>query len=269
MKATKLAEDANDVKDLELSPKLNSDEELVLPPLSIIDLMVLTAAMAIAFAFQESLFGNARMQSESVWFNTIQRIQYALIYALPLAAVYRFVLHKRAVGKFLLQPGHWVLLSILISVVAYMAPVLIRNSISGATETEGFEAEDWGLMVVALGSFMSAAVLFRGAVLYRWAWKAMLLLMGVWLLVVGLQTVAFTFLSSAVMGKWMWVFAILGWIDTVMKVLICIALFPVLWTDFRSAKRRDLWHWSGVLLLFVLNVVGPVLNYIFMRFFTP
>ena len=235
-----------------------------LPRLSIIELMVLTASMAIAVAFHETF---ADMESDFVWFDAIRRTYYALINGLPIAAFYRFILQERICGKFLVHPGHWVLFGLLISVVGSMLPFAIQKTVGFADSIGGLPG-NWHYLAFAMFNFVSAVVFFRGAMLWGWAWRAMLVLMAVSFLVYGIQTIAFVLLY----GSWtsgggsQWVFAVFDWTDISMKILLLIALIPVLWTELKTTKRRDPWHWAGIVVLFLMNFVSPALDYVYVYF---
>jgi len=235
------------------------------PKLSIIELMVLTAAMAIAFAFQEFLSSeNAGMKADVFWFDALQRVQFAMLYGLPLAAIYRFAIQKKLTGKFLLHPGHWVLFSMLILVVGFMAPYSILLVIFGSTDPSTFFG-NWYFLINGIFCLAASISLIPGTWRFKWTWKIVLLALAVNFTMNAVQMAAYSWMFAS--GNFAMIFTVLGWLDTVSNPVMVVALFPAIWSDFKSKSRRDLWHWMGLLSLFVLGVVTPVLNFIFIRFF--
>ena len=86
-----------------------------LPPIGIVDLMVLTAAMSLSFALRNQFRSLGwHFQTDAIWFTTFEHICSSLYCGLPIAAAYRFYVQKKLTGRFLLEPGHWVLWSIFI-----------------------------------------------------------------------------------------------------------------------------------------------------------
>lgn len=248
----------------------DTDLATAMPKLSIGELMVLTASMAIAFAFQESLAsGNAGMKADVLWFDTLQRIQFALIYGLPLAAMFRFGIQKRVTGKFLLHPGHWILFGMLVMVLGFMVPYSILRSIAGSTDPSDTFFGDWYFLINGFFSLAASIALLRGARQFSWVWTAVILATAANFAAYAAHMAAYAwmFLNEDFGGSSIWVAECFSWIDTISSALMVFALIPAIWSDFNKKNQRDLWHWLGLLLLFVIGVVSPTLVYIFSRFF--
>lgn len=257
----KLPDDSNTSLS-DTSCELNSSVEFDVPKLSIIELMVLTAAMAFAFAFHERLMNsNAVMKTNVLWFDTLRRAVMALRVGLPFAAIYRFAMQKKATGRFLLQPGHWVLFGTLIFSLGFVPWSFLTELQDGPN--------GWYYWTFAVCSLVSGAVIFYGSICVGRRWFATLVFMG-------LQQLA----TAAFLGYLGWVFSVepifmssmfwyeaYGWATYVLNILTSVALIIVLLLEFRSRKGGDLWHWLGILIVFLTCVVEPFQNYLLEEYF--
>ncbi|WP_148618813.1 hypothetical protein [Mariniblastus fucicola] len=229
----------------------------------------MTAAMAGAFAFQEQLTNmNRGIDSDVLWFELLQRFVYSTQIGVPFAALYRFAIQKRTTGRYLLQPGHWVLVSVLISVVGYLIPMALFLTLFGQSSLDGDGGFDhWVLLFLSISSLVSAIVLVFGAIRYRRMWRAVLLLLAIHSLVNAVLMVTYMtwnewtiYTGYTSFVSW---FAILDWIEIGINGLLALALIALVASEIFGRVRRDLWHWLGILAIFIAAVASPAISFIY------
>jgi hypothetical protein len=236
-----------------------------LPRIAIIDLMVLTTAMALVFALREKM--NAigwSFPTDVIWFNTLEHISFCAIYGFPLAAVYRFVVQKKYTGRFLLEPGHWLLFSTLLLVFASVIPALALGDLGSFS---GGNNIAWFVVPYMLSSLVASWVLFRGSIVVGKWWKSIFVLMATKELIEAFQQ--FNIYRMFSDDNWLiddllfdWLSPCMEWITLVLQIVICVCLAALVLKELRKGPARDLWHWAGLLMPFLIFVVTPILRWV-------
>ena len=236
----------------------------VSPRIGIVDLMVLTASMSLVFALREKMNQVGwNFQTDVLWFKIVEHICFCLLFGLPIAAIYRFIIQKKHVGRFFLEPGHWLLFSTFLMVIASSVSVFLWDQ-------EGDLNNDnagWYFLPHSASSLIASCLLFRGmAVVGKW-WKTFLALIAVTELVGAINYLAFYWMIS--LDSWMGdpLTDTLGWIDTALQPVIFVSLTLLVLKELRKGPARDLWHWAGVLVSYVSCLFYPIIYWIYMNYY--
>ena len=149
-----------------------------LPRFGILDLMVVTTAFALIFALRQAMSQqNLGFESDLVWFQVLEQSAFALSLGLPLAAVYRFHMQKKIVGQYLVEPGHWLLLGILVSNIGFIILMALSLILFAGQPAARFSIADawWYFLPGFLGATVAAIVLWRGIGKTEKWWKTVFL----------------------------------------------------------------------------------------------
>ena len=232
-----------------------------LPPLGILDLMVFTAGMAVAFAcrnlFEEISWG---FRTNLLWFKVIHQTCMCLYFGLPLAAIYRFWLQKKSLGKFLLEPGHWIIASTLVVVVGQIACTLLFYRF----REESFSSGPNCFIFVTVLMCICSGLLALGAWRFRSWWRILLLLMAIEHLVMAGQMLGYASIVGNIIAFGDdWFIEVLVWIDSAFNVIVSLGVLIVAIKECLKGPKRGLWHWLGLFLLLIGHIISPILNWIY------
>ncbi len=269
-------------------PEHTTDEPLsaspAVPRFGIMDMLVLTAAMSLVFALREKFeMAGWSYRTDVQWFRTTEHIVFCLTYALPLAAVFRFVINKRRMGRFLFEPGHWILFASFPATKELQGTqsflVFFGNALSVLAllffngMTDGYITGDnsfWYFVPSAIFSLLSSCVLIRGAFFFRKAWMLMLLLLATTEVCKATQSLllysSFGYFFGSPSTYINWILSCLGWASTVMYVLVCVGLILLMLKEGFRGPKRDFWHWIGLFLPLLSCFIYPVIGWIYARY---
>jgi len=235
------------------------------PRFGIMDMMVLTAAMALVFALRDQFDAAGwKYRTDVSWFKVIEHVTFCLSYGLPTAAVFRFLIHKRKSGRFLFEPGHWILLAAFLVSAGTACSMLTLFSL-GWIQNGGIEGPTalWFFIPLACFSILSGCILIRGAFAVRGWWQHVLVLLVLTDFFGALQNLMYALLiSSSATTGWSWI-SYIGWGSAVINGLTCIGLLIVVTKEILRGPSRDVWHWIGALIPFLGCLVYPLLNWIY------
>jgi len=239
-----------------------------MPPIGIVDLMVLTAAMAFVFAIRDRMTQLGWIfHTDVLWFRAIEHVTFCLMMGLPLASFFRFVVQKRIVGRYLVEPGHWLLFAMGLKTCAQTFPILAMAMLGFSTSHIDSSNALLYFLPNAIVSLLSAWVLFRGSrIVGKW-WKSILLLMVLIELVEAIQMLLILLLVQS-FSTWRissWI-SYVTWGDYVLKFGLCVCLFLLVIKELRKGPDRDFWHWIGALIPFVGCLIYPILSYVYSNY---
>jgi hypothetical protein len=258
--------------DRDFEPTSNIESNGKLPPLSISELIVLTVAMALTFRFQDRLNDlGMNFKTDVTWFRAAQRVIVAVAIGIPLASTWRFAIQKKAIGKFLIHPGHWILFTNLISLSGFVIPLLLGWFMVASWN----EANLWGTSFTEVAMFgdalsapIAAFIIAFGAVKAPRRWQLLLftlvgilVMQGTWSLLMLLINFEMLSVRAIDLG-----FAITDWGTQAFNIVAILAMAIAVFRDLRNREFRDIWHWLGLLTLFVSTAISPILFFIYRRY---
>ena len=234
-----------------------------LPPIRILDLMALTAAMAFVFMIQSQW-----MDVEPQAFNTTAWLVLSMVAAVPagiaFASIFWIANQKRITGRFLIQPGHWILASYALDTTFTFAfwLFLFRNSELNSPGLLTPFFASLGLTYFAAGGLMIFGLFFTPI---RW-WGVIASLATSY----GISGMSFmvnlTMINAAPAPAMHWI-AILEYGKFAANTICILFLIIAMVVDIRKKTSRDWLHWAGTLVLFLAFGVQPIVQMIVIRFF--
>ena len=237
-----------------------------LPPIRILDILVLTTTMAFVFMIQEQF---ERAQGAPILPAALKygaKLVYATHSGIALAAIYWLILQKRITGKFFQQPGHWILASNAISQTTMLIVWFLFSA-------EGDDLSDQGFPSVLFCSFFLAELL-SSAILILATFK----IRGIWRWVTGLLSVAslataLTFLATAFFfrttGPSSIAISISSFFGAVATIAGALNVFFVLFainTDRKTRTSRDWLHWISLIVFFSQSIAQPIFSYLYTHY---
>ena len=126
-----------------------------LPPIRILDFLVLTTAMAFVFMLQEKMNRQNGLPETNMVFDFVFRLAYAIPAGFSIAAIYWLIVQRRITGRFFHQPGHWFLAGFAVLQVGMVAVSLLYFSSGDAVLDDGVS-----LLLGCLAAIQVAAVVF-------------------------------------------------------------------------------------------------------------
>ncbi len=233
-----------------------------LPPISILDLLVVTTALAFAFmimgrlnkiAAQSPLSPYADLAFWDVW-----RMMSSVLPGITFAGIYWIVKQKQTTGKFLWQPGHWILAAYAVLQVVQFTTGLVMNYIFGGSSFPGDSGWLTLFFLLQLLANLTAVVIllvapFRCPVQWRWvlATAALTLFIDGLLYANNLQIIPpSAFFRVTIMYG---IYAV--GIPCILLLIVAAII------DVMQKTQRDWLHWIGVLVLFLAFIDHPMVRY--------
>ena len=232
-------------------------------PLGIIDLMILTAAIAFMFMIFESKLA---YQGEQ-WIYQVFKFASAGVNGTFLASIVWLLWQRARTGRFFHHPGHWILGAELIGVAGVIGFWVVIWSVYRNKEAIDHFLHGIGYFVSA-GLYLFALGIFVTAVSStERRWRIPMVLLAANCLTKALTSVFWGFLiMDRLEGMWSFDFGEKLQVGSrIVAVCAAIAICTVAINDLRKKVPRDWLHWVGLIATFALLTVLPFLGYLFIQ----
>jgi len=240
-------------------------------PLRIIDLMILTAAIAFMFMLFESRFA----QQSNQWLHQVFKFASAIINGSFLASIIWLIMQRVRSGRFFHHPGHWILGAKLIPILGGLLFWIVLLQVLKETNDDLSNlALHWvaishlftaGLHLLALGVFVTACVSSE------WGWRIPMALLATDCLTnvaMGVLWGVSTLQSFG--GSWTYQLANNAQAgNRIVAVCAAIALGIMAIKELRKKVPRDWLHWLGLIATLALLTVLPLIEFLYVRMLNP
>ena len=222
-----------------------------IPRFRVVDLLVITATIAVGFAVQQTranLGLSNLMRTEIQWFNLASQSLLAAATGLPLAAIYFMRIEQRYCKLDLIEPGHWIILS------------LLPGSLNAVSSVTVVPANMQLYLLHAFVTAVSAGILVFAAKMNSGIWRSTFLLIAL------VNFLDSCFLICCFLDNTQLIvlyFRFATWVETFLNLAIFGSLLILTFIELKKKIERSLWHWIGVLIEFLLVTALPVLNFLY------
>jgi len=247
----------------DIQPKHEQAEQR-LRPFGIIDLVVVTTAMAVLFKLQIISRGGTEFPIPN-WVMTPWLFFTATVMAMSLSAGYWFSIHYRQTGKLFRHPGHWMLGSSLIVWTGWLINEICYLTVEQLEPSLSESIQAVTMFVVAVAYLLGTIPLAIGAFFPRGRWSVAKVGLAGYLCVNCLQ---YATVAIAMCG-WYRLFRVSNVIDSVGKIIGLILAFYIatlIAVDFTKKVKRDWLHWIGIVEILIYLTVLPLFHFFLIRF---
>lgn len=234
-----------------MSNPCDLDRNLGLPQFRVVDLLVLTTSFAVGMALEQAranLGGGGLFSPETSSFDGASVLIYAALTGIPLGAICCTLVERCFFNTSReIQPGHWLLLSLLPGTF-YLVFSVFREVIPHP-------------VVSGLMSAVSAIILLYAGKRNTGFWRIGFFLLALIAAKGCTSEIVFFLFNKGLFNHagTATYNAISNWIDFVSNPSISCILLIVTITELRNKVKRDLWHWAGVLTAMLMTAVLPLL----------
>ncbi len=220
--------------------------------------------MAIALFLQQRFQSMGWMELSGVLaVQIVNWIVVLLSIGLPIAAIYRFKKQEELCGRFLVQPGHWILFCLLVILLAPASQVFAVSVFSTRPHMHvGNDGLGTHLILKLIFSALATAVALHGCGHVRRVWRIVFLAISLLLI----YQIVFFACQLFIFDRHNVLLRLLVWIDVPLKGWLVVTCFAALVCDVAQRKRTDFWHVMGVVTLLLTFVAAPSIQ-IFRRAF--
>ena len=247
----------------DIQPKREQVEQRI-RPFGIIDLIVVTTAMAVLFKLQSITMGGTESPAPN-WVMMPLLFFSTAVMALSLSAGYWFSIHYRQTGKLFRHPGHWMLGSSLIVWTGWLINEICYLTVKQLEPSLSESIQAVTMFGVAVTYLLGTILLVISTFSPRGRWSVPKAGLAVYLLVNCLQ---YAMLATAMCG-WNWLFEASNVIDSVGKILGLILAFCIaalIAVDFTKKVKRDWLHWIGIVEILIYLTVLPLFHFFLLRY---
>ena len=229
-------------------------------PFGIIDLIVVTTAMAVLFKLHGLHMSSRSSDSGPMWMLLV--FGYAMSSGLALSALYWLPMQFSGTGKFFRQPGHWILgcFSIFsIGGVAFLVCFIIHGPSLDITDAL---LPAVGLLVWSVSYLCGAILATVAAFKVRGGWRVSMMFLIAFSISV---MVAYAMGAIAIFFSLSSMFYYLSWFQggqQVVGFLVAITTGVAVCIDLVKKSRRDWLHWIGVVVVVVDLALVPLLQFV-------
>jgi hypothetical protein len=240
------------------------EQQISAPPrFGVIHLLTLTAGVALALAIQERMLELFRNGLNLQSFNMFQRAQLvfgSVLAGCALAGLFWLIHWRQRQGPFDFQPGHWIILSVALTMLVVSATHLMAD---GLIESNWPRQDRWLMMITqplfyAVTCLVLALSVLRTTGIWRW-------LMAVWLF----SALGQTLTSIAMISGSSQELLMAAYYGALIFKLLPIVLLPaaVIWDLWRKTSRDWIHYWG--IILPAGTFVSEATSTVYYRFFYP
>ncbi len=227
-------------------------------PFGIIDLIVVTTAMALQFKLYGLYMANSNINSVSMWMPLV--FIYAMSPGLALSALYWLPMQFSCAGKFFRQPGYWILGCFSIVAVGGVARSICFLNFDPSLDPAINYVLYAILFLSIVANVCGAILLVVSAFRVQGRWRVAMIFLIAYFLVgsIRLAMLAFTYAGM------FWFIEHLPWSETVEFVvgaIAAVALVVASCLDLVKRAPRDWLHWIGVVVAVVDLALVPLLEF--------
>ena len=247
----------------DIQPKHEQAEQCI-RPFGIIDLIVVTTAMAVLVKLDGLYMSSENSDSVPMWMLIV--FIYAMSSGLALSALYWLPMQFSGTGKFFRQPGHWILGCFSIFSIGGVVDLVCSIIHGPSLDQSGALLPAVGILVLSVGSLCGAILATVAAFKVRGGWRVSMMFLIAFsisgMVVYATGAIAIHFRSSSMFYYVLWFQEgkqIVGFVAAITTgVAVCI--------DLVRKSQRDWLHWIGVVVAVVDLVLVPLLQFVSVYF---
>ena len=247
----------------EIQPKREQVEQRI-RPFGIIDLIVVTTAMAVLFKLQSITMGGTESPAPN-WVMMPLLFFSTAVMALSLSAGYWFSIHYRQTGKLFRHPGHWILGSSLVVWTGWLIQGICYVSVKDLEPSLSDSIQAVAMFVVAVTYLLGTIPMVIGAFFPRGRWSVAKVGLAGYLCVNCLQ---YATVAIAMCGRY-WFFGVsdvIGSIGKIIALILAFCIATLIAVDFTKKVKRDWIHWIGIVEILIYLTFLPLFHFFLLRY---
>jgi len=251
----------NTQSNTDIQPK-NKQPQTRIRPFGIIDLIVITTAMALQFKLYSLNMASGKSDSVSMWVMMPVAFTYAMSSGLALSALYWLPMQLSHTRKLFRQPGHWILGGFLIVSIGGIINWACLIGYGWSISIDGTIAiiPSIGFLAISIcylsGAILSAIAASKTQVRWR---VAMIFLVGYF--IANVINYAIVALSLIGFDSVLYFISLSQAVERIVGLSTGIAILIVVCIDLARKRKRDWLHWTGVVVVVLNLMVSPLLQF--------